>query len=304
MELSTVNQMKTIVSSSMVMIDDATLHQLQAILLTILDDIVTFCDEEGIGYVLSGGSALGAVRHQGFIPWDDDIDIDMPRADYDRFIATFPQRFANKYSVQAPELTPGVGTAIARVRLRDTVMRMHDDCNLEECGIFIDIFPIENIFDNPVARTVHGFACMATGFLYSCRRFWRDRAFYLDFGKDNPDFARVVRAKALLGIPTAVMSVERWSKLVTTVYSWCKDDNSKMVGVPAGRWHYYGELCLRDTFAKSRDTEFEGRTVKIPAKAEEYLAQCYGDWQRIPEPEEREHHAYLELDFGPYALEE
>ena len=114
----------------------------------------------------------------------------------------------------------------------------------------------------------------------------------------------MVRAKALLGIPTAVMSVERWSKLVTTVYSWCKDDNSKMVGVPAGRWHYYGELCLRDTFAKSRDTEFEGRTVKIPAKAEEYLAQCYGDWQRIPEPEEREHHAYLELDFGPYALED
>ncbi|MDO4806206.1 MAG: LicD family protein [Coriobacteriales bacterium] len=304
MELSTVNQMKTIVSPSMVMIDDDTLHKLQAILLTILDDITSFCDEEGIGYVLSGGSALGAVRHGGFIPWDDDIDIDMPRADYDRFIATFPQRFASKYSVQAPELTPEVGTAIARVRLRDTVMRMHDDCGLDECGIFIDVFPIENVYNNRVARGLHGFACMATGFLYTCRRFWRDRAFYLSFAEGNPDFARVVRTKALLGLPTAILPVGTWSKIVTRVYSLCKDEDSELVAVPAGRGHYWGEMCERDVFAKSREATFEGRTVRIPAEAEEYLSSYYGDWQRIPKPEEREHHAYLELDFGPYALEE
>lgn len=304
MDLSTVNQMKTIVSPSMVMIDDETLHQLQAILLTILDDIVGFCEEEGISYVFSGGSALGAVRHQGFIPWDDDIDINMPRPDYDRFIATFPQRFANKYNVQAPELTPGVGTAIARVRLRDTIMRMHDDCGQEECGIFIDIFPIENVFQNPVARKLHGFACLATGFLYSCRRFWRDRKFYLDFAKSDAGFARVVRTKALLGIPTAVISVERWSKIITRVYSLCKNNQSELVAVPAGRGHYWGEMLPREVFAKSRKASFEGRTVRIPAGAEKYLEFCYGDWQRIPAPEEREHHAYLELDFGPYALEE
>lgn len=302
MHLSTVNQMKTIVSPSMVMIDDKTLHKLQAILLIILDDITSFCEEEGIAYVLSGGSALGAVRHQGFIPWDDDIDIDMPRADYDRFIATFPARFADKYTVQAPELTPEVGTSIARVRLRDTVMRMHDDCGAKDCGIFIDVFPIENVYDNPVARSLHGAACMATGFLYSCRRFWRDRKFYQAFAADNAAFRRIVRIKALLGIPTAVISMKAWSGIITRVYSLCKDDRSQFVGVPAGRGHYWGEMCSRDVFAKSRDATFEGRTVKIPRQAEEYLSYYYGDWQRIPAPEEREHHAYLELDLGPYAL--
>lgn len=303
MHLSTVNQMKTIVSPSMVMIDDETLHNLQAILLTILDDITSFCEEEGISYVLSGGSALGAVRHQGFIPWDDDIDIDMPRADYDRFITTFPSRFAHKYVVQAPELTPEVGTAIARVRLRDTVMRMHDDCGMKDCGIFIDVFPIENVYNNPLARRLHGFACMATGLLYSCRRFWRDRAFYEDFAAQNDEFKRTVRMKALLGIPTAVLPMEVWSSIVTRVYSFCKDDHSELVGVPAGRGHYWGEMCRRDVFAESRDATFEGRTVKIPKQAEAYLSSYYGDWQRIPTPEEREHHAYLELDLGPYALE-
>ncbi len=304
MDLSTVDQMKTIITPSMVMIDDKTLHQLQAILLTILDDIITFCDEEGINYVLSGGSALGAVRHEGFIPWDDDIDIDMPRADYDRFIATFPQRFANKYTVQAPELTPDVGTVISRVRLRNTVMRMHDDCNLEDCGIFIDIFPIENVFNNPVARHVHGFACLSMGLLYSCRRFLRDRKFYLAFAGENKRFKRVVQAKALLGLVGAPISVKRWSKLVVDVYTLCHDNNSTLVAVPAGRRHYYGEMFPREVFAESRDATFEGRTVKVPKHVETYLEDCYGDWQRIPEPEEREHHAYLELDMGPYALED
>ena len=304
MDLSTVNQMKTIVTPSMVMIDDKTLHQLQAILLTILDDITGFCEEEGIEYVLSGGSALGAVRHQGFIPWDDDIDIDMPRPDYDRFIALFPQRFGHKYTIQAPELTPDVGTVISRVRLRDTVMRMHDDCNLEDCGIFIDIFPIENVFDNPVARQVHGVACMAAGLLYSCRRFLRDRSFYLAFAGDNTRFRRVVQAKALLGTLAAPLSVSRWSKLVVGIYSLCKNNESKLVAVPAGRGHYYGEMLPREVFAQSREASFEGRTVHIPKGAEQYLEYYFGDWQRIPEPEEREHHAYLELDLGPYALEE
>lgn len=303
MHLSTVNQMKTIVSPSMVVIDDETLHRLQAVLLIILDDITSFCEEEGIAYVLSGGSALGAVRHRGFIPWDDDIDIDMPRPDYDRFIAAFPARFPNKYTVQAPELTPEVGTSIARVRLRDTVMRMHDDCGATDCGVFIDVFPIENVYNNRIARNFHGAACMAAGFLYSCRRFWRDRAFYEAFAAGNRDFHRTVRIKALLGIPTAALSMKTWSRIITRVYALCKDNHSALVGVPAGRGHYWGEMCPRDVFAMSRDAEFEGRTVKIPAQAEKYLSHYYGDWQRIPAPDEREHHAYLELDLGPYALE-
>ena len=304
MQLSTVGVMKTIDSPSMVHVDDESLRKIQDVLLLILDDVVEFCQKNGIEYVLSGGSCLGAVRHQGFIPWDDDMDIDMPRESYERFLELFPKAFGEKYFISSPELTPYVGIGTARVRLRGTVMRMHDDQGLHEddCdGIFIDIFPIENVPDNVALRHLHGFACLATGLMYSCRRFWRDRAFYLSFAGDNRSFARSVRVKAALGLPLAVASMERWSTFTVKVYSLCKNAASTFVAVPFGRGHYYGELHPRKVFAESRDASFEGRTVKIPLDAEAYLAKQYGDWQRIPSVEEREHHAYLALDFGVFA---
>ena len=303
MNLSTVAQLKNLEVASMVVVDDKTLHALQQVLLLILDDITSFCEEEGICYVLGGGSVLGAIRHEGFIPWDDDIDINMPRADYDRFIELFPQRFGNKYSIQAPELTPNVGTSISRVRLRGTTLRMHDDCAVEECGIFIDIFPIENTYNNPLLRKAHGLACMAGGLMYSCRRFWRDRAFYERFGKGNRGFLRTVRTKAALGLPLSVLSMSRWTRIVVGLYTLCKDQRSTYVTVPSGRNHFFGELYPRDAIARTRFAPFEGRKVRVPQDAEAYLTNMYGDWHRVPPPEERERHAYLELDLGEYALQ-
>jgi lipopolysaccharide cholinephosphotransferase len=181
---------------------------------------------------------------------------------------------------------------------------MHDDGDLADCGIFIDIFPIENTYDNPFARKLHGYASMAAGLLYSCRRFARDRAFYERFGRGDKGFLRTIRAKALIGVPLCAWSMETWTRIILDIYSRCKDADSTFVVVPSGRKHFFGELYRRDDLVRTRFASFEGRKVRIPVHAEQYLNNMYGDWQRIPAPEEREHHAYLELDFGPYALEE
>ena len=301
MNLSTFNAFKNLDAASGVTIDDEGLQLLHEVLLVILDDVTSFCESNHIDYVLSGGSCLGAMRHKGFVPWDDDIDIDMPRESYDRFIKLFPQVFGDKYLVQSPELTPEVGTTQGHVRLRGTTMRLHDDVMLEDAGICIDIFPIENTYNNPIARNLHGFACLSAGFLFSCRRFWRDRKFYAELGKGNASFLRTARIKAAIGLPCALLSTETWSSIVTRVYSMCKNSESEMVAVPSGRGHFYGELLPRAKFAESRMEKFEGRDVRVPRDAEGYLEQHYGDWQTVPPAENREYHTYLALDFGPYA---
>lgn len=302
MPLNTTETLKHVVTQDMVIADDETLRRIQRVLLLILDDIVGYCEEEGIVYSLGGGSVLGAVRHQGFIPWDDDIDINMPRADYNRFIHGFAARFPKKYTLQSPELTPAEnGVPMCRVRLNGTTMLMHDDADGAAHGIYIDVTPVDDCFDQAVVRNLHGVSCMGVGLLYSCRRFFRDRHRYLALSEGDPSFRKTVLAKVAIGGLVSPIPLSAWSWLVVHTYSLCKNPSSRLVVVPAGRAHFFGEMYLRDGFLKTRSAAFEGRTVQIPYDAEAYLQHLYGNWQELPPESSRERHAYLQLDFGPYA---
>ena len=115
MSLSTVDAFKHIHSGETVTLTQEELAQLQSVLLDILADIADVCDRHGITYELGGGSCLGAVREHAFIPWDDDADINMPRADYDRFIPIFRQEMGEKYWIHTPQETDNYGLMLSRI---------------------------------------------------------------------------------------------------------------------------------------------------------------------------------------------
>ena len=144
MSLSTLEVFKHIQPEGAVVLTDEQLLDLQKTLNGILRDIVSVCAKHHLRYFLGGGSALGAIRHHGFIPWDDDIDINMPREDHDRFVQVFRQEFGTKYWVHTPEETAGYGLLLSRVLLKGTSVRTREDFHNPECGAFIDIFVIEN----------------------------------------------------------------------------------------------------------------------------------------------------------------
>ena len=144
MSLSTLEVFKHIQPEGAVVLTDEQLLDLQKTLNGILRDIVSVCAKHHLQYFLGGGSALGAIRHHGFIPWDDDIDINMPREDHDRFVQVFRQEFGTKYWVHTPEETAGYGLLLSRVLLKGTSVRTREDFHNPECGAFIDIFVIEN----------------------------------------------------------------------------------------------------------------------------------------------------------------
>ena len=83
-------------SEGMIRIDGDLLRKYQKVVLSIAEDVIGVCEEEGVTYHLTGGTALGAVRHHGFIPWDDDIDIDILGSDFDRFVEAFGRKFPEK----------------------------------------------------------------------------------------------------------------------------------------------------------------------------------------------------------------
>ena len=298
MGLSTFEALKSARSESMVIPTDEQHAQLQAIILEMLDDVHAYCEAHDLTYLLSGGSVLGAVRHQGFIPWDDDADLFMPRADYLRFIEGFASAYPGKYWLDSPEHTPEVGIPIARIRLEGTVARLYNDLPSEHMGVCVDIFVLEDVPDQPALRYLHGIRCLAAGLFFSCRRFARDAAYYRKLAEGNASLARTTAVKIALGKLASVRSLEWWAHHVARLYGKYRLPNSEYISCPSGRLHYFGELYRREDFLPPVLAPFEGRAYYIPCHPEAYLERLYGNWKDLPAPEEREIHGYEELDLG------
>ena len=165
--LSTFDLFKHLESGNTVSVSDEELKLMQEYLTEMLEDISTVCEENGFFYTLGGGSALGAVRHHGFIPWDDDVDVNMPRKDLAGFTARMEEKFPDKYWVRTPQKTDNYGLLMVQIRRKGTSVRTRDDYWNEECGLSIDVFPVENTYDNKLLRLVHEIGCYYYGFAVS-----------------------------------------------------------------------------------------------------------------------------------------
>ena len=292
MSLSTVDAFKHL---------NADLRRLQLVLVGIVADIDVVCRGNGLNYMLGGGSALGAIRHKGFIPWDDDVDINMPRADYELFIPLFRAQFGERYWIHTPVETPDYGLALCRIRLKGTSVKTREDLanGQTECGAFVDIFVVENVPANRILRVFHGLGSLGFGFLYSCRKFFYERRFVCRWAGENAKLSGVFRMKLAIGFFIAFLSIDFWTRLWDWWNRLCRDDRSQYVTVPVGRRHYFGEFTRRVGFCETVDAEWEGLTVRTSKDLDGYMRRLYGsDYMTPPPLENREKH-FL---FAPFVL--
>ena len=294
---STVDQFKQPLNAEgAVRLSGDLLKRYQRYLLSIAEDIISVCREENITYHLTGGSALGAVRHGGFIPWDDDMDIDILGSDFDRFEQAFTAKFSDKYWLHTYK-KKNYGILVSRVRLKNSVFRAREDEGNDECGFFVDLIRIENTFNNPVLRFLHGMDCMAMGFLLSCRNYYHRRKSVLLLAGDNRKLAAVLKVKILIGRLISFRSLDKWAAKTQRCYSRCKNNRSEYVSVPAGRRHYFGEMYRRADFVEAVQLAFEGHMWNVPRDYDGYLRNMYGDYMNIPAPQDREEHVITEMKF-------
>ncbi len=269
------------------------LRALQRTLVGILDDIASVCEAEGIDYALGGGSALGALRHGGFIPWDDDLDVNMMRSDWARFRDAFVARFGAKYCIHEPGSPRSYALAFPRIRLRGTSVVTREDLLVPDVshGAFVDVFMFESTFGNGLLRRLHGLGSLALGFLYSCRKHFLERRLLRAWGMNSGAF----RVKRAIGLCLAWLPMGRWTRLWDAWNGMCRNGASRFVTCPVGRRHFFGELSLRSEMEGTREMAFEGRKVRVPAGIERYMERLYGPDYRTPPPEEaRERHVVFE----------
>lgn len=270
-------------------------EQLKKCLMKILIDFVKVCNEYSFCYMLGGGSALGAVRHNGFIPWDDDIDVMMPREDYDKFVDIFEKELAGKYFLYVPNSKYEISNTYAKLVLKDT--KLVDINNMStpfEKGVWIDIFPIEYAAQNVFLRKIKGLVSDAFAFVAVSRFLYTYKNKKVrDFFYESKPGRLYYRVRIVTGFLFSFLGYKNWYNLYDKFVRGCKETN--MWTIPTGRKHYFGEAMEKVNFVPTKKMKFEEITVNVPNNVYGYLRNLYGDYMKVPPVEKREQHIIVEF---------
>jgi lipopolysaccharide cholinephosphotransferase len=267
---------------------------LKKCLLDIYQDVTAVCNKYNLCIMLGGGSALGAVRHQGFIPWDDDFDAMMPRKDYNKLIEIFERELGERYILSVPRTDCESRTVFMVIEKKGTLMSEIDSFKENMNGIKIDIFPIENTPNNKLIRTIK--ACVADVFCLAVKsmRFYQNKnpAFKTCF-MQNYKTKLHYYIRYFIGLMFSICSrkylYDKYDEFVSS------SKGIKYCTIPTGRRYYRGEIHPRSTFFPPVEASFEGIKVHIPHDADAYLKKLYGDYMKIPPVEKRERHFYTQF---------
>ncbi len=254
------------------------IDELRSIQMAILDSIHEFCQREEITYFLSSGTLIGAVRHKGYIPWDDDIDLYMPRDSYDRFINSYSCE-SGKYRVIDPHTEQNYYYTFAKV-VDTTTLMIETETPGYEIGVYIDIFPVDYISDDLEERTN---VFKRKHLLYKIRR--------CKISHNNPlysKFAYVVYKHWPRSLKSLNNEIEH---LITS----CKKSSTVCNLTEAGP--KIGGCFPAKCIESDVDIEFEGKLYKTMVGYKEYLTKTYGDYMTLPPEDKRVHH-----DFEAYWL--
>lgn len=129
--------------------DEATLKKVQQTEMEILRDFIKVCDENNLTWFGDAGSGIGAIRHKGFIPWDDDIDVMLPRKDFDKMMEVIKRDYSDKYSIANVETMKNYPLMTTRIMMKGTTFIEEPLKNIKcDLGIFLDVYPLDNISDD------------------------------------------------------------------------------------------------------------------------------------------------------------
>lgn len=255
------------------------LKEMQDIQLKTALEVKRICEKYNISYFLVGGTLLGAVRHEGFIPWDDDLDIGMLRKDYERFIEVAPMELSSKYFLQTWFTDKSFGLPFAKIRVNETKFIEQNSANVRcHNGIFIDIFPFDNVPNELSLQKKH-----------NQRLFIFKRLILLKNGyslwNSGGLLKKIIYKTVKIGlflIPLPFLKRNLTKEMIK--YNHIETEKVAALGSPFG---YFQEQTNKEWVGEQINLIFEGTRFSCPTGYENYLNSHYGDYMTLPPVENR-----------------
>lgn len=275
--------------------DDETLKKIQKVELDMLDDFNQLCEKHGIDYFAVGGTTIGCVRHQGFIPWDDDIDLGFTRKNFKKFLKVAEKEYGSKYSLLNFEKDSKYPLMTTRWVKNGTVF-------LEECfkdvkcnfGIFLDLYCFDNIPDNDFKMRMQGFWAW----------FW-SKWMILRSVSTPVLYQDGWKKKIILLICRIINGVLNFFHIKPDTFYWkaqkhirkYEHQKTKRVAYMFDPKPFMSIINKSDIFP-TKKVPYESMYIRVPKNVEVYCKSRFGDYMTLPSEEKRHNHMPYKLDFG------
>ncbi len=259
------------------------LAQLHNVHLEMLDEIDRLCTKHNLSYWLDSGSALGAIRHKGFIPWDDDVDIGMMREDYDKFIAIAKKEMSKDYIIQDNSVEPEYNNFHIKIRKLNTIFPQSYNSEYKYQGIQLDIFPFDYVPDNS-EKTIK-----------ECERLQKYRSFYYMTARTklskNP-----IKRLVQMAIKIIPPSVHR-NRLERLLQKYNTAPTDYVTSHTYRMQRKKVRVFKTEDLIPTKRVKFEDREYSIMNNPDEYLKIMYGDYMTLPPEDKRIYHLIGEIIF-------
>lgn len=272
------------------------LKEWKRIIVDVLRELHDICHRNGFTYYAVGGTAIGAVRHKGMIPWDDDIDVAMPRPDFDRFVEYCRTHDLGSYELVTPYTNPGYNLSFPKFCNRNTTLveRWDTPCVI---GLFVDIFPLDAASDDKqeVQKTVHRYIKLRNRLEAITTR--NTFTQYMALLKDRKEWGRfVIKTMGFFFRSSMRKSLLRRMDGIFRKYEY---------GTTGSVINYGGAYGMRELFDKkilegeAVNLPFEDITIDMMPGYDAYLRGVYGDYMQLPPEDKRvAHHLKAFFDFS------